>query len=67
MDSRMDIYGQSETNIIEVEENYSVAADAVVITGGLIDYNRGVHAKQTHKECFTKIQKKNRKRHKYGD
>ncbi len=93
MDSRMDIYGQSEASVIEVEENckgeengerkienkdyfnpikskianfnklftelceqlFFNKADAVVITGDLVDYNRGVHAKQTHKKCFTKI------------
>lgn len=30
-------------------------ADAIVITGDLVDYNRGLHSVQTHRTCFTPI------------
>lgn len=94
LDSRMEVYGQCEASVIEIEENcppkadgdkrklendtfhisikkkianfneiftniceqlIRKGADALVITGDLVDYNRGIHTKQTHKKCFTPI------------
>jgi hypothetical protein len=94
LDSRMDVYGQSEASVIEVKENCPVegdgkrrivkatefhaplkhtiahfnrifmdicgkliqkGADMIVITGDLVDYNRGLHSVQTHRSCFSKI------------
>jgi 3',5'-cyclic AMP phosphodiesterase CpdA len=94
LDTRMDVYGQSEASVIEVKENCPVTAegnrrkitnsefhvplknriaqfnrifmdicdrlirkkaDALVITGDLVDYNRGLHTVQTHRTCFTPI------------
>jgi hypothetical protein len=94
LDSRMDLYAQSEASVIEVSENCSPTsdgdkryianpdfhipikerianfndiftdistklldqgADAIVITGDLVDYNRGIHTVQTHKSTFVPI------------
>ncbi|MBU1169045.1 MAG: metallophosphoesterase, partial [Proteobacteria bacterium] len=94
LDSRMELYGQSEASVIEVEENnppvadgntrkitlkdfhiplkdklanynliftdiceklFSKSADVLVITGDLVDYNRGIHTPQTYRKCFTPI------------
>jgi len=94
LDSRMEVYGQCEASVIEVNENcppvaagnmrkitnnefhvslkkrianfnnifkdiceklIQKGADMLVITGDLVDYNRGLHTPQTHRTCFTPI------------
>ena len=94
LDSRMELYAQSEASVIEVEENCPPKADGterhivnsdfhipirkkianfnrifmdicnkltgrgadiLVITGDLVDYNRGIHTIQTHRASFTPI------------
>jgi UDP-2,3-diacylglucosamine pyrophosphatase LpxH len=94
LDSRMDLYAQSEASVIEVSENCPPSADGdkrkivisdfhvsikdkianfnkifmdicnqligkgadiLVITGDLVDYNRGIHTVQTHQTCFKPI------------
>lgn len=95
LDSRMELYAQSEASVIEVEENCpprgtterevenpefhipikdkianfndifidlcerlkSKYVDMIVITGDLIDYNRGIHTPQTYKKEFIPISK----------
>jgi len=96
MDSRMDIYAQSEASVIEVKCNCSPkdngrertieddrfhipikdkicnfnqvftdvctelfhnGADVLVLTGDLVDYNRGIHTEQTHKKKYVPISK----------
>lgn len=48
-------FNQIFTNICEklIEKK----ADAIVITGDLVDYNRGLHSIQTHRTCFTPVSK----------
>lgn len=96
LDSRMEVYGQSDASVIEVKENCPVQpdkhglereitnrkyhepikkkianfnnifselclklkkekADVIVITGDLVDYNRGIHTQQTYRKCFVPI------------
>lgn len=95
LDSRMELYAQSEASVIEVEENCpprgtterevdnpefhipikdkianfndifidlckrlkNKKANMIVITGDLIDYNRGIHTPQTYKKEFIPISK----------
>ncbi len=96
MDSRMDLYAQSEASVIEVDENcppefddiertvnnktfhnpikkmiasfnnvftdvseqiFFEGADILIVTGDLVDYNRGIHTAQTHKKEAVKISK----------
>ena len=94
MDSRMDVYAQSEASVIEVKCNcspkhngkertikddrfyipikekicnfnqvftdvctglFNKGADVLVLTGDLVDYNRGIHTEQTHKKKYVPI------------